>query len=194
LTVTRDALTEEQSRLKSEIDSITKSIASRTKDLGIANQVDKAIVQESSAVLELAGLTDVQGEGVKIILDDSTSYLLQEQSIAHAADIRDIVSLLKRAGAEAISINGERVVTTTAVDCIVNTILVNETRISNPFEISAIGDKDLLHRVLVDKAILQDLHKRVSSDGVVYQVTKENDILIKAHSGGLPGVNAKVSI
>ncbi len=194
LTVTRDALTEEQTRLKSEINNITKSIDLRTKDLAIANQVDQVIVSESSKVVELAGLTDVSGEGVAVTLDDSSSYLLKEQSIAHAADIRDIVSLLKRAGAEAISINGERVVSMTAIDCIVNTILINETRVSNPYEIQAIGDKNHLYRVLTDPAILQDLHRRVVGDGIIFEVNKENELFIDAYSGRLPGINARVAI
>ena len=51
-----------------------------------------------------------------------------------------MLNLLWLAGAEAVSLNGERVVATTSIYCVGSTILVNDTRLSPPYEFLAIGD------------------------------------------------------
>lgn len=194
LTETRDALAEEQAQLKRQLDAITANIERRTADLKLANKIDESIADQSNLAAERAGLTDVEGKGIVVTLDDSPNGLIKDQAIAHAADLRDLVNVLRGAGAEAISINDERVVATTAIDCIVNTILVNETRLSNPFVVKAIGNPDQLERVVNDPKILQDLHGRVVSDGVVLKIEQESKLGIKAYKGVMPGVYSKVTL
>ncbi|MDO8471947.1 MAG: DUF881 domain-containing protein [bacterium] len=194
LTETRDALTQEQQQLKDQLETINAGIEKRTSDLKLTNRLDQGIVEQSDAALELAGLTDVQGKGITVTLDDSPDGLIKDQAIAHAADLRDMVSVLRGVGAEAISINGERIVSTTAIDCIVNTILVNETRLSNPFVVQAIGNPEQLEKVLNDPRILQDLHDRVINEGVKLKVEQNGLISISAYKGVLPGVYSKVAL
>lgn len=193
LTETREALNKEQQNLKEQITETQNSIDRRTKELVATKQVDETTVKTANVYAAEAGLTDVVGPGVIAKLDDSPNLAADTQSIAHAADLRDIVSLMRAAGAEAIEINGERVITTTAIDCIVNTILVNETRLSNPFIVKAIGDTDTLNNVLNDPSILQDLHRRVIKEGVVFTVDKNDRLTINAYSGSLPGTYAKLA-
>lgn len=191
LTETRDALTDEQNRLKQELAATQVNIDSRTQTLVRAQKVDSKLVSSGDEAAASAGLTALRGRGVIITLDDSPQGDLTEQAIAHAADLRDLVSLLRGSGAEAISINDERVINTTAIDCIVNTILVNQTRLSNPFTITAIGDAEQLARLVEDPAVLQDLHRRVLSDGVVFSVEQKSEVVISAYQGLLPGKNIK---
>lgn len=187
LTDTRDALTEEQQRLKQEIATATLSSDQRKATLASSRDVDQDLVATTAQASLAAGFTKVAGPGVIAVLDDNPNGSLTEQAIAHAADLRDMVSLLRAVGAEAISINGERVITTTAIDCIVNTILVNDTRLSNPYEVRAIGDADTLARALNDPAVLSDLHNRVISNGVNFSVTTDTRVEIAAYTGRVPG-------
>lgn len=187
LTETRDALIEEQNRLKSEITKTQASIDERTQTLVKTQKLDSRLVSEGDQAAMEAGLTAVKGRGVVITLDDAPEGDLTEQAIAHAADLRDLISLLRGSGAEAIAINGERVVSTTAIDCIVNTILVNQTRLSNPFVVRAIGDADKLARLADDPQIMQDLHRRVLTDGIVYRVEPQSEISLPAYQGMMPG-------
>lgn len=187
LTDTRDALTDEQQRLKQEIANATIAVEQRKTTLASSKEVDQNLVTSSAQATLAAGLTKVAGPGVTATLEDSEGGDLSEQAIAHAADLRDIVSLLRAVGAEAIAINGERVITTTAIDCIVNTILVNDTRLSNPFEVRAIGDADTLARALNDPAVLSDLHNRVITSGVRFSVSTETRVEIPAYAGRMPG-------
>lgn len=98
----------------------------------------------------LAGLTDVYGPGVEVTLTDAKAPdgAIASEFILHDADVRSVVNELLAAGAEAISINGERVVSTTAIRCVGPVILVNDVRSNIPFVIKAIGDPAVLENAL----------------------------------------------
>lgn len=187
LTDTRDALQDEQTKLKAAIDQTSASIETRTKKLVDTKQVDAGLAQSTADAALTAGLTNVHGRGLIITLDDSKSGDATDQAIAHAADLRDLVSLLRAGGAEAISINDERLITTSAIDCIVNTILVNQSRLSNPFVVRAIGDAEALQKLVDDPKILMNLHQRIINQGVIFTVQPASVVDIPAYHGLTPG-------
>ena len=92
----------------------------------------------------LIGLTDVTGEGVIVTLKDNntvtadSNILDPSMVIVHMPDILGVINELKNAGAEAISINDQRVVSTTSLTCEGNIININGEKISSPFVIKAI--------------------------------------------------------
>ena len=92
------------------------------------------------------GLTALQGEGIIIRIEDGeeNSNVSIKETVIHDNDLKAIVNDLCIAGAEAISINGQRIVSTTAITCIGNVIKINDEKIGNPFEIHAIGSKQML--------------------------------------------------
>lgn len=95
----------------------------------------------------LLGNTDVTGTGVVVTLNDGkveNNLLDPENLIVHAENVLAVVNELKNAGAEAISINGQRLVNTTAIPCDGNVIVVNGNKISTPIEITAIGLTEML--------------------------------------------------
>lgn len=110
-----------------------------------------------------AGLAAVRGPGVRVVLDDSS---LDEPPpgatvndlVIHSQDVQAAVNALWRAGAEAVAINGERLVSTSAVLCVGNTLLLNGTVHSPPYEIVAVGagrdrfEADRLYRRLRQQA------------------------------------------
>ena len=97
----------------------------------------------------LAGLSTVKGEGVVVTLKDSTDTSMSlEAGLVHDTDITAIVTELKAAGAEAISINGQRVIATTAIRCVGPTIQVNSVKVASPFYIKAIGNSKYLESAL----------------------------------------------
>ncbi len=99
----------------------------------------------------LLGLTKVKGDGVVITLRDAQSSMQIEDAsnlIIHDGDLREIVNELANAGAEAIEINGERIVNSTYILCAGNVILVNGEKISSPCTIKAIGQQEKLYGAL----------------------------------------------
>ena len=102
----------------------------------------KDIENEIKNANKLLGLTNVKGSGVIITLKDGiqTANTLDTSSLlVHDRDILNVINELKNAGAEAIEVNGERIVWNTACMCDGNIILVNGKKIGSPFVITAIG-------------------------------------------------------
>lgn len=113
----------------------------------------------------LLGITDVEGKGIEIIVKDNSNItsetigVLDDISnyIVHDNDLRNIVNELKNAGAEAISINGQRIVSTTAITCIGNVIKINDEKVTSPFVIKAIGFPERFETLSRSGGILDNL-------------------------------------
>lgn len=178
---TKNDLDTEQSQLKNEITKLQLSIAqaqSRSEDVTLT----KKELSDLNIKKSQAGLTKLNGPGVIVTLDDSKSGPTTEDSIIHAADLRDVVNLLWESGAEGMSINNQRVVANTAIDCIVNTILVNDIHLTVPFRIEAIGNQSVMYERVSDSRILSNIHQRKST-GLDFNVKKNNDITLPVFDG-----------
>ena len=120
-----------------------------------ATENDEASIEKENELKvgeAILGTSEVSGKGVVITVNDnqtiSTESLGASEDasmyIVHYDDLLNIVNELKNAGAEAISINGQRVIVTTPIICGGNIININGERIGSPFEIKAIGSPEAL--------------------------------------------------
>ena len=156
-----------------------------TKDDDVASSIEEQITQNNN----LLGLTTLEGKGVEIVLKDDPTATVESvgvfgdisDHIIHDADLRVIVNELKNAGAEAISINGERVVSTTAITCIGNVIKVNDERIASPFTIRAIGLPESLAGI--DRA--GGYIERLREYGIVFSLKKLDKVEIPKYNGAI---------
>ena len=100
----------------------------------------------------MAGLTEVKGPGVTIEMNDAKKEVPSGQDpnlfIIHDDDVLAVVNELLASGAEAIAINGQRVVATTEIRCAGAVIMINGVRFAPPLKIQAIGDPETLHNAL----------------------------------------------
>ena len=121
--------------LTEELEKVRQDVSSNSEELkGLEDKIKKDNI--------LLGNTDVKGQGVSITLNDGKSDLNlfnPENLLVHAENVLLVVNELKNAGAEAISINGERIVNKTAISCDGNVIVVNGEKIGTPIVVSAIG-------------------------------------------------------
>ena len=131
----------------------------------------------------LAGLETVKGEGVVVTLEDSTDTTLsQEAGLVHDTDLISVVSELKSAGAEAISINGQRVIAITAIRCVGPTIQVNSTKVASPFYIKAIGNAKYLESALnIKNGVVSSL----KSYGIKVDIETDKSITIDKYDATL---------
>ena len=138
----------------------------------------------------LAGLTDVKGPGVVVTLNDSQKPSVSmppgfaPPNIIHDTDIAAVVNELKASGAEAISVNGQRIVAVSPIRCVGPTIMVNFTPQAPPFVIKAIGDpKTLKTGINLPGGVTKDI---VSYDPAMFttQVAKQ-PLIIPAYAGGI---------
>lgn len=181
---TKEKLEDDQKQYKTDIKKLNDKANEAQKTLKLYAQSEEK-VNEVEEYEKKIGLTEYKGSGIIVTLDDSKDINSNQSSISHAADLRDIVNLLWGIGAKAISINNERIVFSTSIDCIVNTILINSTKTTPPFEIKVIGDSEYLYYILTNPNYLKDIHKRVNEEGLVFNVDKNQDILVPAFSGGV---------
>lgn len=96
------------------------------------------------AVVGAAGLTAVRGPGLTAVLTDSTLDVAPTGNlndlVIHEQDLQAVINALWAGGAEAISVNNQRILSTTAIRCVGNTLLLHGGVYSPPYEIRAIGD------------------------------------------------------
>ena len=112
----------------------------------------------------MIGLTEVTGSGIILTIADSeidsNSVLDVSDLLIHDLDLLKVINELKNAGAEAISINNQRIILTTPIICGGNTININGERIGSPFEIKAIGSPEALANLSRPGGYLSKLEKK----------------------------------
>lgn len=141
---TQEQLIKEKELLISEIDQYKNKNEEEIIE-GLNKQLDD--------LRKVSGLTDLKGPGVIVIINDSTvNYEGQREAsslIVHDFDIQNIITDLRNSGAEAISVNGERVIAgKSKIKCAGPTIQINEKVVGQPFIIKAIGDKYFLEAAI----------------------------------------------
>lgn len=128
-----------------------------------------------------AGLTKVAGPGVVITLDDQEKARTAQDPelyLIHYSSILYIVNDLRAAGAEAISVNNDRVVSTTDIRCAGNIILVNTHRLAPPYRIQAIGNPEKL-----EEMALSGEYGILELGNFPVTLEKKDEILIPAYKG-----------
>ena len=185
-------LRDEVLRMKEKYDNAYRDLQNAQKELETirqeATQNDSTAeakeqeLQENNMIL---GRTDVQGEGVEVILEDAastSSSLNASDQIIHFSDIQLVINELNNAGAEAIEINGQRLVNTSSITCEGNIIKINGQRIGSPFYIRAIGSQSRLYGALSRTGSILDA---IAYYGNRAEVTKVDNIVISRYSGTL---------
>lgn len=143
-----EALYLDYQRIKNDLDLYKDAIADTNATTSLLKeQLDSAEI--------LAGMKEVSGPGVVVKMNDGTKTPLpgEPESLywLHDSDILLVINELKDAGAEAISINGERLTSVSEVRCVGSVLSINNVRTGAPFIINAIGDPKTLESALLFK-------------------------------------------
>lgn len=192
---------------KGEIESIKKDMIELEKleeqkmeELQILENISKGddnIIDILSQDLEknkiYSGASKLEGPGIEIKMYDNQEerdWMFDiNKDVIHEVDILNILNDLKVAGAEAISINGERVISTSEIICGGPTIRINDRSSATPFVIKAIGDTKLLMASVSASGTNGDILKNVYNKG--FEVEVNDNITIPAYRGLLEFKYAK---
>lgn len=140
-------------------------------------ETEKVVDAELEQVNMTLGKTDVEGEGIEVILRETGN---EEISKINADDLLVIVNALKLAGAEAISINEERIINMSDIVNINNTFIkVNGQRILAPYVIKAIGNQTYLESALLGNGGYVDELKKIGHDVSIEKISRLK--IIKYH-------------
>jgi uncharacterized protein YlxW (UPF0749 family) len=134
----------------------------------------------------------VHGPGVTVRLNDaprrpdgSRPAGSPDDLVVHQQDVQAVVNALWSGGGEAMSIMGVRVISTSAVRCVGNTLLLDGRVYSPPFVVTAIGDPLLLQRALDASDGVRAFRSAAVSFGLGYEVKVEGDVTVPAYEGSV---------
>jgi uncharacterized protein YlxW (UPF0749 family) len=146
---------------------------------GDADELRRLYAQLEEARIA-AGLVALAGPGVAFRFEDGS---LGVDARVTARDVRILIQELWLAGAEAISVNDERIVGTSAVLDIGGSILVNSAYLAPPYEVKAIGPTDLYERMQASASFVQYVQGRIEPSGIRLSVAQPQSVDVPAFAG-----------
>lgn len=181
LTSELKGLKKEEEGLRLEIEAIKESI---DKYKGIGYEDSQELIKSEIEKYEiLAGYTDVSGAGIEIKIKTANDTVGEDvgKNIRYNYDLLlSLINRLNSAQANAISINGQRVVANTYIHLKSDKLYINDTQINEPFIIKAIGEPDTLASALQIKyGIVWEIEKYYNA---TVQIDKKEKVKIYAHS------------
>lgn len=166
-------LTERADALSDEVEALTDELDTSTPPIVLAG----------------AGRSALRGPGLTVELDDAPedapvlAGIHPDDLVVHQQDLEAVVNALWAGGAEAMAIQGRRVVATTVVRCVGNVLLLDGQVYSPPYVISAIGDPEALRTALDTSPAVTRYREWVDAVGLGWSVTSSNELELPAVQG-----------
>lgn len=186
-----ETLQELYNNLVNERDGLKEQLTTAQKELedyrsaAVSGEESEALKAEVDYLSMVAGLTDVEGPGVMVILQDSTTSNTtgdENDYLIHDSDLLSVVNELRDAGAQALSLNGERILATSEIRCAGSVVMINGQRLAAPFIIYAIGDPTTLYNALTMRGGVVDV---LGQWKIQVNVTMSEKLLIEKYSGAI---------
>lgn len=179
---TTTELTERVARLNTEIEELSAEIGDTSVQRAQARVEDLA---------DPAGLTPVTGPAFEVTLDDATPEAREvyegnpNDLVVHQQDIQAVVNAMWRAGAEAVTIQGQRIISTTGIKCEGSTVTLHGVPYAPPYVIVGIGNPS---EIALSVALDEDLeiyrqYTTIPTGGVSYAVEDLAEATAPAYDG-----------
>ncbi len=187
----RDAVLKWKEKYDNKYRELEQSTQQLEKERQKSTSTDATSIEKQEELKKInayLGLSKVEGQGLIITLKDNvTSKIGTAEDVVHDGDLREIVNELKNAGAEAISINDQRITPSTAITCIGTVILVNDEKVGAPFIIKAIGNQERLWGAITRPGGYADILETY----LTVDIKREDKILIEKYNGVLTNQTLK---
>jgi len=168
-------------------------LRAQVEDLSKANQtpgVTSSVISSASALAPSVGVEAVSGKALRVTLDDAP---LSENPdgvdanmlVVHQQDIQMVVNTLWSGGAEAMTIQGQRVISTTAVKCVGNTVVLHGVAYAPPYVIEAIGDLNAMQKALDTSEAVRIYKEYVSAYQLGWSVERAGQVTMPAYTGAV---------
>ncbi len=169
-------------KLQNQVEELRTKNTNYEKALSTKSGDAKLLNQSLQDLKVAAGLSELIGPGIVITLTDSKRQdLMGNDGIVHDYDVLRVVNELWNAGAEAIAVKGQRVVTGTSIRCVGSVIRVNDVPLAPPYEITAIGEsKTLLGAFELPEGIAQEIK---STDPNMFKIEALEKVKLPSFNG-----------
>ena len=176
------ALEQRRTRLQQEVGALTEQVDSK--------QVDKA-KEKAGTLAPAAGFTEVRGSGVTVTLSDAPADVINSSTqndkllVVHQQDIQAVVNAMWSGGAQAITIQGQRIISTTGIKCQGNAVQLQGLPYSQPYVITAVGPIDDLTNSLMHDDYLEIYREdaAIPDVSVGWDMQIETQVVAPAYSG-----------
>jgi len=174
--------------LQSDVDAL----ATEVNDLSIT-KVDPALSSKITQLEQATGLTAISGSALRIALDDAPrdpgtplpEGVAPDDLVVHQQDVQSVVNAMWRGGATAVQVMDQRIISTSAIRCVGNTLLLQGQVYSPPFVVTAIGNTAELQRALNDEPGVSLYREYVARLNLGWDVSILNQITIPAWQGSI---------
>ena len=153
----------------------------------------QAITRRGDVLAAEAGLTPLHGPGLVVTLNDAQRDAQgrfprdasPDDLVVHQQDIQMVVNTLWSGGAEAMTIQGQRVISTTAVKCVGNTVVLHGVAYAPPYVIEAIGDLNAMQKALDTSEAVRIYKEYVSAYQLGWSVERAGQVTMPAYTGAV---------
>ncbi|WP_375484520.1 DUF881 domain-containing protein [uncultured Jatrophihabitans sp.] len=182
--------------LDGQVASLQAQVQAAATSAGMRDGKVSAAQRAVSPLAAAAGLTAVHGAGLQVVLDDAdpssaNASVDPNQLVVHQSDLQSVVNALWAGGAEAMSIAGQRVIPTSAVRCVGNTLLLNGDVYSPPFRVAAVGPSATMQEQLTASPGVTLFRQAAGYFGLGYTVESEDRVDVPAYTGPLTLIYAR---
>ncbi len=175
---------EQLADLQRQVEELTEQAASRD------GAVAEAQAQGTAGALS-AGLVELSGPGVVITLDDAKQRpdgalpvgARPDDLVIHQSDVQAVVNAVWAAAADGVAIMGQRLIATSAVRCVGNTLLLQGRTYSPPFVVTAIADADAVRAQLAASPQVAVFQQAVDAFGLTFSVRELPEVTVPAYDG-----------
>jgi uncharacterized protein YlxW (UPF0749 family) len=187
-------LIQERSRKNKELDESNAAVRDDVESLAEGDDGSTKAQDEKLAGLEKsAGTQPLKGRAVTVTLNDAppnaTARLpgypepQPDYLVIHQQDLQAVVNALWNGGAKGIKVMDQRLISTSAVRCVGNTLILQGRVYSPPYKITAVGDPDRLQKALADSPAIQNYMVYVNVYGLGWQVTEDGTVTLPGYTG-----------
>lgn len=187
-------LIQERSRKNGELDDSNAHLRHDVESFAERDDGSSKAQDENLAGLEKnAGTQKVKGEAITVTLNDAppdaTAKLpgypepQPDYLVIHQQDLQAVVNALWAGGAKGIKVMDQRLISTSAVRCVGNTLILQGRVYSPPYKITAIGDPDKLNKALSASPAIQNYMVYVNVYGLGWKVTQDGTVTLPGYSG-----------
>ncbi|GAB3706315.1 DUF881 domain-containing protein [Mariniluteicoccus flavus] len=181
-------LVRSRSRANADLSARAAALREEVDRLAAAQNAEPDLSERVGSAAALAGLTPVRGPAVTVTLSDAPSSVTapgvdQDLLVVHQQDIQAIVNVMWGSGAEAMTIQGQRVTSTTGIKCVGNTVVLHGTPYAPPYVITAIGDPGRLERGLGRSEFVRVYKQYVDTYHLGYAQRTDGEVTLPGYLG-----------
>jgi uncharacterized protein YlxW (UPF0749 family) len=180
-------------RMQDDLALLQQRVQTLTGQAASRNTAVAAAQAAGTAGLDSAGLTPLSGPGLSVTLDDAPPSARSDlpgnvpvdNLVIHQSDVQGVVNALWAAGADGVAIMGQRLIATSAVICVGNTLLLQGRTYSPPIAVTTNGDADAMRQQLGASYDVYLLKQAVDDYGLTYAVSDQRSVDLPAYDGPL---------